>query len=374
VSTAIANTLSLHYRVSFVILMLLAGLAMSTGGVLIVIGSVVLFRPAAIFLGILLGLGGLRLLRRYGGTFLRRQAAFQFDEQGLHYVAANGYVIPWSNVLGVHAVRRGDRVTDVFFYLTESPINILFMGDTDPRAALFSGHRPESPNQLHLRLRHFDTSQLGDAEAAFRAFAPRRGAFPDNTKILDGHLSLLNWVFFTLLITVVIGGIAASIAVSVATWPIGLLVFALFQSLTLLVWAGGRAKRLWPGWATPRLIASGGTLYLPGAALGSVKLNEVLNIRYRLGTLRLFFNTPQESVQDSQYNPYGIFARATIATRGDSYREMMAFFSPLHVWDNGKKPDLKQAKEMQKRHDEEMRDLLVKHKKKPKNRLHHSKQ
>jgi len=341
VSTAIANTLSLHYRVSFVILMLLAGLAMSTGGVLIVIGSVVLFRPAAIFLGILLGLGGLRLLRRYGGTFLRRQAAFQFDEQGLHYVAANGYVIPWSNVLGVHAVRRGDRVTDVFFYLTESPINILFMGD---------------------------------AEAAFRAFAPRRGAFPDNAKILDGHLSLLNWVFFTLLITVVIGGIAAGIAVSVATWPIGLLVFALFQSLTLLVWAGGRAKRLWPGWATPRLIASGGTLYLPGAALGSVKLNEVLNIRYRLGTLRLFFTTPQESVQDSQYNPDGIFARATIATRGDSYREMMAFFSPLHVWDNGKKPDLKKAKEMQKRHDEEMRDLLVKHKKKPKNRLHHSKQ
>jgi len=362
--------ITLRYRIRFVILMLSSGLVMSVAGLLIVIGAVVLFRPPAILIGIFMGLAGLRLLRRYGRVFTRRQAAFQLDAQGLHYIAADGYVIPWSTVLGVHAVRRGARVTDVYLYLTESPVSMLFIGDADPRLALFTFHRPESPNQLHLRLSHFDLRGLGDPEAAFQSFAPRNGKFADDARILRGHLTSMNWLVFTLFMTLAFGCVGGGVAVSISGWLDGATVFALMQSPALLIWAAGRARRLFPGWATPRLILQGHVLYLPSTMLGSVKVSEILNMRYRLGTLRLYFTAPQEAVQDFQYNPYGIFAGAAIATTGDTRRQLADIFTPLHIWDNGKKPDWKHAKALYQHRNDDLLGLAPKHKKKSKDRLH----
>ncbi len=60
--TTIAKPLSLHYRTSFVVLMMISGLVLSVAGPLLVIAAVVLFRPPGIFVGIILALSGIRLL------------------------------------------------------------------------------------------------------------------------------------------------------------------------------------------------------------------------------------------------------------------------------------------------------------------------
>jgi hypothetical protein len=346
-----ANNITLRYRTSFLILMIISGLLMSVAGPLIVIAALVLFRPPGIFLGIILALSGLRLLRRYGRAFFRRQAAFQLDEQGLSYIAPDGYSIPWSSVLGLYEVRRGTRLAELYIYLTDNPASPLFVGDTDPRAGFFSGHKTESPNQLHLRLSHFDTAKMGDAAAAFRAFTPRQGAFPDSARILNGHLYPFNMMFFIVLMSLVLGGVSAGIAFSVASWGIGAMVFAGFQSLTLLVWAAGRFKRLSPGWATPRLIATNGMLYVPGAALGSVSFDDILNVEYRWSGLVLLFKTCQQAVQNFQYNVFGLSTVIMIKTRRHTSQEMENFFARGQVWNNGKSPDYKAARAQQKQED-----------------------
>jgi hypothetical protein len=368
-STNLTNSLTLRYRTSFLIFMILGGLFMSVAGPLIVILAVVVFRPPGIFLGVMLALSGIRLLRRYWKSFLRRQAAFQLDEEGLHYVAADGYSIAWSSVLGLHAVRRGNRVTDIYFYLSENPGSSLFVGETDPRAAAFAGHHAESPNQLHLRLSHFDTKTLEDVEAAFRVFAPRQGAFPNGARILNGHLSSLNVLLFSWVMTILFGGLFGGIAVSVSTWAIGFFVFAVFQIIGLLVWGIGRLNRLRSGWATPRLIASGGMLYLPGTALGSVSFNDILNVRYGWSGLGLFFKTCQEAVRDFQYNPYGLSTNIMIRTQGQTRQEMEQFFSKGQIWNNGKMPDFKQAREQKRQDDAEVKRIMRNFKNRPIDRL-----
>lgn len=353
-----ANNVTLRYRTSFVIFMIISGLLMSVAGPLIVIAALVLFRPPGIFLGIILALSGLRFLRRYGRAFLRRQAAFQLDEQGLSYIAPDGYSIPWSTVLGLHEVRRGTRLTELYIYLSDNPASPLFVGDNDPRAGFFGGLKTEAPNQLHLRLSHFDTAKIGDAAAAFRAFAPRQGAFPDRARILNGHLYPLNMMFLIVLMSLVLGGISAGIAFSVASWGIGAMVFAGFQSLTLLVWAAGRLKRLSPGWATPRLIATNGMLYVPGAALGSVSVDDILNVEYRWSGLVLLFKTCQQAVQNFQYNEFGLSTVIMIKTRGHTSQEMENFFSKGQLWYNGKSPDYKAAKAQQKQEDAKLKRAI----------------
>lgn len=368
-STNLTNSLTLRYRTSFLIFMILAGLFLGVAGPLIVVLAVVVFRPPGLFLGVMLALSGIRLLRRYWKPFRRRQAAFQLDEEGLHYVATDGYSITWSSVLGLHAVRRGNRVTDIYFYLSENPGSSLFIGETDPRAAAFAGHHAESPNQLHLRLSHFDTKNLGDVELAFRAYAPRKGAFPDRAKILNGHLSSLNKLLFSWVMTIIFGGLFGVIAVLVSTWAIGVFVFAAFQIIGLLVWGAGRLNRLRSGWATPRLIASGGMLYLPGTALGSVNFNDILNVRYGWSGLGLLFKTCQEAVRDFQYNPYGLSTNVMIRTRGNTRQKMADFFSKGQIWNNGKMPDFKQAREQKKQDAANVKRIMRNFKKRPIDRL-----
>jgi hypothetical protein len=370
--------IELHYRISFLAMMLAVALVLITAGPIILIGSIVLFRPAASFLGVILTMTGVHMLRRYKTSFIRRQAAYQFDRQGIHYTAQNGstklwftdlkiplsYTIPWSTVLGIHVVRRpGREMTDIYFYLSDNPFSSLFWGETDPRAAVFGGHHPEAPNQLHLRFNHFDMSHFeNDLETSLRNFAPRMGAFPNGAKILLGHLAALNMMTFVVMLTITFGAVIGIIIGLAGTWPIALLAFALFQCLALPVPIFRRLAQRNPGWETPRLISTNGTLYVPGSALGQVQISDILNVRYGLTGLRFIFTSCQDDVQNFQYNPYGLVANVMILTKGKTRERMAQYFSDGNIWDNGKKPDIQKARAQKKLDDEKSKRESIKSK------------
>lgn len=335
---------TLHYRVGFLVLTMASGLIMLLLGIFIVIACVVLFRPAAIILGIFLTLAGLRVLRRYGGAVRRRQACFRLDRDGLHYDSRTGYSIGWNTVLGLHACRRGDRVTDLYVYLTESPASALFAGETDPRAGILGSHRPESPNQLHLRLTHLAVGNGEAALAAFQAFAPNHGAFPPDAQVFDGHLSSMNWVLLTTVMTLAFGVVAFSVAIGVATPFDGVVAFLLMQMPAVLVYLGASVLQRRRNWMTPRLILRAGRLYTPGAALGSVKVSDILNVRQRGRALTLVFNKPQESVRNYSYNRYGMYAHMLLFFTPQTRQSLAEVFGKLGLWNNGKKVDLKKIK------------------------------
>ncbi|MBU6397514.1 MAG: hypothetical protein KGL20_02555 [Rhodospirillales bacterium] len=355
--TTIQDGFTLKYRTGFAAAMLASGLLMALGGVFIVVGSIVMFRPAAIFVGIFLALGGIRLLRRYAGAFLRRNTAFEVTTAGISFIGAQGYHIGWTDVLGLHVCQRRGRASAIYIYLSNSPASRLFVGETDPRAALFSPHRAESPNQLHLRLSQFTLSGGGDMEAAFRALAPRNGAFPPGAKILDGHFSSTNWMALGIALPLMFVPVTFGILYGIVPDRTVFLVCAAMLAPTLLAWGTGRLLRLSPNWATPRLIASQGILYVPQAALGAVKLSEIMNARRKFGLLMLYFSTPQDQVQNYQFNPLGLFAQVRLTTRGNARAAFASYFKPLHLWETGNMPDFKKfrADEKQRRRNLKLR-------------------
>lgn len=364
-STAEQTGFTLKYRVSFLTAMMLAGLAMTILGAALFVGAIVLFRPGAIFISAFLAIGGVRLLRRYIGAFRRRRTVFEIGPAGIKFTGTPAYEIPWRGVLGLYAAHRAGRAPDLFIYLAQTPDNPLFLGENDPRAAMFSGHRPEAPYQLHLRLSHFHACGAEDIEAALRAAAPRGGALPDEASRLAGHLSAMNWTALLSLLIIVFGGVLLSIMISVsapslATTIAGTCVLALL----LLTWGGGRLMRRMGNWASPRLIAYKGMLYLPGTALGAVKLQDIMNARYKFGMLTLLFTAKQSAVVDYQSNRYGLFARARILTRGDTRTALKNFFTPLHLWETGKFPDFKAARAKKTRLDRDLNDLVKQPRKK----------
>lgn len=352
------DTLTLRYRVGYVLLMLGSGLIMGIGGPLLAIASIVLFRPPGVLLGIFMAATGFRWVRRYGKAFVRRQATFLLDWRGIRYSGSDGYFIPWTHVLGLYAVRSRDRVTDLYFYISENPVSALFAGDTDPRSAIWGGHSPESPNRLHLRLRHFDIGRGVDVEARFRAFAPRKGAFPDGSRVLNGRVAPLNLMVLAAALMIVFGGIFGSMADS---WTTGLLVFAGFQCVSLLAWAAGRLRRMRPGWATPCLIAVGNTLYVPGSALGSVKFADILNVVFKWNGLIFMFKREQISIYDPQYNTLGLVATYSIRTVGNAKEDVGAFFAHRPFWNNGKKIDIKKIRQQKKQDEAELKKRLAQH-------------
>ncbi len=348
---------TLKYRTGFAAAMLALGLLMAVGGVFIVIASLVLFRPAAIFAGIFMAIGGIRLLRRYLGAFRRRNAAFDVTPEGISFLGPQGYHIRWANVLGLHVCRRRGKAYAIYIYFSENPPSALFIGDTDPRAALFTTHRAESPNQLHLRLSHFNLPGGGEIEAAFRVLAPREGAFPPGAKILDGHFSATNWMTFGIFLTLVFTAIMGCILYGTVSNSKVALVCAAMLSPLLIAWGIGRLLRLSPNWATPRLIAYNGVLYVPEAALGAVKLSDIINVRRKMGMLMLYFATCQEQVRDYQFNTLGLLAQVRIITQGNTGAALAAYFKALHLWETGKTLNYKKirAEDKQRRQNLKLR-------------------
>ncbi|GAN80483.1 hypothetical protein [Acidocella aminolytica] len=339
---------TLKYRASFTITMLITGVLMTLTGVFIVVGSLVLFRPFAIFAGIFIAIGGIRLLRRYGAAFARRHAAYEADSNGLHFLSSNSYCIPWRDILGLHVRHLRGKPTDLYIYLKHNPGSSLFYPETDPRAAIFSSHRPESPNQLHLRLSHFTTTHADGIEAGLRAWAPRNGEFPEKARVLDGHLSRLNWMAFTFVLTGAFIIIAVSIMYGIISPRTIAIVCTCMALPAALFWAIGKIQPYFQSWSTPRLITYDGKLYAPGSTIGAVELTDILNIRYRVGMLTVLFTQPKDIVKDYQFNRYGVFAQARLRTKGSTRKTLAAFFKPLRLWENGKRLDYKKIQADQK--------------------------
>ncbi|EKM98848.1 hypothetical protein [Acidocella sp. MX-AZ02] len=346
---------TLHYRAGFATAMLACGLLMTLGGVFIVIGSLVLFRPAAIFAGIFMAIGGIRLLRRYAGAFRRRNAAFDVTPEGISFLGPQGYHIRWSDVLGLHVCRRRGKAYAIYIYLSENPSSALFIGDTDPRAALFTAHRAESPHQLHLRLSHFNLPGGGEIEAAFRALAPRNGAFPPPAKILNGHFSELNWMLLGTALSLIFTTTMFAILYGDVSNGTLALVCGLMLAPILFAWGLGQLRRRSPNWATPRLIAYNGMLYVPAAPLGAVKLSDIINVRRKMGMLMLYFATCQERVRDYQFNTLGLFAQIRITTQGNTRAALAAYFTALHLWETGKTLNYKKIRAEQKQRRQDMK-------------------